>query len=48
MFGSLGQYDKAIEFHTEQLNISRELGGRAGEERAKTNLASAQFANKVV
>ena len=25
-FDSLGQYDKAIEFHTKQFNIARELG----------------------
>ena len=31
VFDSLGQYDKAIKFHTKTLNISRELGDRTGE-----------------
>ena len=31
VFGALSQHDKAIEFHTKRLNISREFGDRAGE-----------------
>ena len=38
------QFSKAIEFHTKHLNISRELGDRAGEERAKRRLEVARNA----
>ena len=38
VFGSLGQYDKAVEFHTKHLNISRELGDRVTGECVKRNL----------
>ena len=41
-FGNLGQYDKAIEFLTKELNISRELGDRTGVELAKNNLEIAK------
>ena len=37
---SLGQFDKAIEFHTKDLNISRELGNRAREGTALGNLGA--------
>ena len=39
-FGSLGHYDKVIEFHTKHLNISRELGDRVGEGTALGNLGT--------
>ena len=38
----LGQNDKAIEFHTKDLNISREMGDRVWEECAKNNLEAAR------
>ena len=41
-FENLKQYDKAIEFHTKDLNISFDLGDRDGEERAKSNLEDAR------
>ena len=39
-YGSLGQYDKAIEFLTKYLSICRELGDRAGEGGALGNLGA--------
>ena len=40
-FGNLGHYNvKAVEFLTKHLNISRELGDRAGEGRAYGILGS--------
>ena len=45
-YESLHQYDKAVEFHTKDLNISRELGDRAGEEHAKRNIEIARNAKK--
>merc|ERR1740133_514822 len=40
-FHGLGQYSRAIEFHTKHLNISRELGDRAGQGSAYGNLGNA-------
>ena len=39
----LGQHDKAIEFHTKDLNISRGIGDRAGEGTAYGNLGAAFY-----
>ena len=41
MFHSLGQYEKAVEFHTKDFNMSRELGNRTGEGRSYCNLGCA-------
>ena len=41
VFDCLGQYSKAVEVHTKDLNVSRELGDRAGEGRAYCNLGAA-------
>jgi tetratricopeptide (TPR) repeat protein len=40
-FFRLGQFRKAIEFHTKDLSISRKLGDRAGEGIALCNLGAA-------
>merc|ERR1740133_406848 len=42
-FHGLGQYSKAVEFHTKHLNISRELGDRDGEGVAYGNLGNAFY-----
>ena len=44
-FRNLGQYDKAVEFSTKYLTISRELGDRVGEGAALGNLG-AVFRNR--
>ena len=41
-FCKLGQYEKAIEFHTKSLNVSHELGDRTGEGMALGNLEVAR------
>ena len=38
VFDCLGQYSKAVEVHTKDLNVSREFGDRAGEGQAYGDL----------
>ena len=40
-YHSLGDFQKAIEYHERNLRISNELGDRAGEGRAYGNLGNA-------
>ncbi|WP_334951909.1 tetratricopeptide repeat protein [Nostoc sp.] len=40
-YNSLGQYQRAIEFHQQSLEISREIGDRNGEGNSLNNLGSA-------
>ena len=39
-FASLGDFQKAIEYHTKDLKISKEMADRAGEGRAYFNLGN--------
>ena len=39
---SVDLVDKVFEFHTKSLSISRELGDRAAQERAKSSLEAAR------
>ena len=41
LIGSLGQYQKAIEFHEQHLQIAKEVGDRGGEGGAYGNLGKA-------
>ena len=40
-YHSLGDYQKAIEYHEKHLKIAKEIGDRAGEGRAYGNLGNA-------
>ena len=40
-YQSLGQYQQAIEFHQQSLNIAREIGNRFGEGSALGNIGNA-------
>ena len=37
-YDSLGQFDKAVEYHQKRLHNAREVGNRRGEETASFNL----------
>ena len=43
VFHRFGQFDKAVEFHTKHLIISRELGGRTEEGGSLGNLGAAFY-----